>query len=167
MRSLSFVLCGVLLAACSRSTKPAVRTAAPSGAADRSSTTSDQPRGDATLQTSDGDDLSWLAPVYFEFDSADLSASARDTLTRLHDWLTQHPKVALTIEGHCDQRGTTEYNIGLGQRRAQAIADYLGRLGTATGRLRTISYGAERPAVEGSDDIAYAKNRRGELDVAR
>lgn len=122
--------------------------------------------GDVTVASTTGDDLSWLAPIYFEFDSSDLSARARDTLAQLHEWMAAHPRAALTIEGHCDEQGTTEYNIGLGQRRAQNIANYLGRLGTDPKRARTVSYGAERPAVDGHDEIAWSKNRRGELYVA-
>jgi peptidoglycan-associated lipoprotein len=80
--------------------------------------------------------------------------------------LGSHPKAALTIEGHCDEQGTTEYNIGLGQRRAQNMADYLRRLGTDPTRVHAFSFGAERPAVEGHDELAWSKNRRGELRVA-
>ncbi len=122
--------------------------------------------GDVTVASTTGDDLSWLAPIYFEFDSSDLSAKARDTLARLHEWMAAHPKAALTIEGHCDEQGTTEYNIALGQRRAQNIANYLGRLGTDSKRVRAVSFGAERPAVDGHDEVAWSKNRRGELYVA-
>ena len=93
-------------------------------------------------------------------------ADPRVTLERLHNWLVAHPKTSLTIEGHCDEQGTTEYNIGLGQRRAQAMVDYLTRLGTQSGRLAAVSYGAERPAADGHDEIAWAKNRRGEFRVS-
>lgn len=117
--------------------------------------------------TSDsGDDLSWLSPVYFSFDSAELLPATRETLSQLHDWLAKHPKATITIEGHCDEQGTTEYNIGLGQRRAQAMADYLARLGTTGSRVSPVSYGAERPAVDGHDEVAYSKNRRGEFRMA-
>jgi len=122
--------------------------------------------GDVTVASATGDDLSWLAPIYFEFDSTDLSTTARDTLAQLHAWMTAHPKAALTIEGHCDEQGTTEYNIGLGQRRAQNMTNYLGRLGTDPKRVRTVSFGAERPAVDGHDEVAWSKNRRGEMHVA-
>jgi peptidoglycan-associated lipoprotein len=119
-----------------------------------------------TVRDQNGDDLTWLGPVYFAFDSAELTQPTRDTLVRLHDWLSQHPKAALTIEGHCDEQGTTEYNIALGQKRAQTITDYLARLGTDPSRLTAVSYGAERPAVEGHTEVAWSKNRRGELRVA-
>ena len=116
--------------------------------------------------TNTGEDLSWLSAVYFELDSSELLPQTRVTLERLHNWLVAHPKTSLTIEGHCDEQGTTEYNIGLGQRRAQAMVDYLARLGTDSRRLAAISYGAERPAVDGHDEIAWAKNRRGEFRVS-
>jgi peptidoglycan-associated lipoprotein len=123
-------------------------------------------KGDIAVATNTGDDLSWLGPVYFQFDSAELTQPTRDTLARLADWLAAHPKVVMTIEGHCDEQGTTEYNLGLGDRRARAIVDYLTRLGAHPDRLRAISYGSERPAVDGHDEVAWSKNRRGELRAA-
>lgn len=113
-----------------------------------------------------GDDLSWLRPVYFAFDSSDLAPATRDTLTRLHAWLSGHPDASLTIEGHCDEQGTEEYNIALGQKRAQVVVDYLARLGTEAQRLTPTSYGALRPAVEGHDETAWSQNRRGEFRVS-
>jgi peptidoglycan-associated lipoprotein len=160
---LKIVLACAALLACGSSPKkrvaavperPAAASAQPSPAA----TT-----GDMTITSSTHDDLSWLAPVYFAFDSAELTAETRATLVRLHDWLAAHPKAGLTVEGHCDELGTTEYNIALGQRRAQAITDYLVRLGIATDRVRPVSYGSEHPAAEGHDEVAWSKNRRGEL----
>jgi len=124
-------------------------------------------QGDVTVTADTGDDLSWLSPVYFKFDSAELLPGTRETLARLHDWMTSHAKVKLTIEGHCDEQGTTEYNIALGQRRAQAMVDYLGRLGTNVARLAPTSFGSERPAVEGHDELAWSKNRRGEFRLDR
>lgn len=167
MRLVFIGLVGGLIVACSSPSRtrkahlgstPSPGQVEPAAPVDRS--------GDVTVTSTTGDDLSWLAPIYFEFDSTDLSANARDTLARLHEWMAAHPKAALTIEGHCDEQGTTEYNIGLGQRRAKNMADYLGRLGTDPKRLRTVSFGAERPAVEGHDELAWSKNRRGELNVA-
>lgn len=100
--------------------------------------------------------------IYFEFDSTSLSGEARDVLERLGAWLAKHP-ARVVIEGHADDRGTTEYNIALGQRRAQVIAEYLVRLGVEATHLETISYGEERPAAEGEGESAWAQNRRGEL----
>jgi peptidoglycan-associated lipoprotein len=98
--------------------------------------------------------------VFFEYDSHELSAAARDILLRQARWLRDNPLVALTIEGHCDERGTREYNLALGDRRANSVKNFLAAQGVATARLRTISYGKERPEVQGSDEESYALNRR-------
>ena len=167
MRNLLVGVSSLVLIACgSGQKKKPVGVADKPVAGDRSTATSQGTnKGDVTLSTNTGDDLSWLTPVYFELDSSDLLPQTRDTLARLHAWLGAHPKTTLTIEGHCDEQGTTEYNIGLGQRRAQAMVEYLARLGTQAGRLSAVSYGAERPAADGHDEIAWAKNRRGEFRV--
>ncbi|MCS6878609.1 MAG: peptidoglycan-associated lipoprotein Pal [Geminicoccaceae bacterium] len=98
--------------------------------------------------------------VFFAFDSAALDDAARQTLERQAAWLKQYPAVSVTIEGHCDERGTREYNLALGERRAQAVKNYLVALGISPDRIRTISYGEERPADPGHDETAWALNRR-------
>lgn len=98
--------------------------------------------------------------VFFELDSSVLGADARRTLERQAEWLRLFPEVALVIEGHCDERGTREYNLALGERRANAAREYLISLGVAPSRLRTISYGKERPYALGHNDEAWALNRR-------
>lgn len=139
------------------------------GASDRSGSgrdATDRDDGDGSTTTVSGDDGSStpsFAAVYFEFDATDLSADARSELKQLADWLGKHPKAKITIEGHCDDRGTDEYNVALGQKRAKAIQDYLSRLGIDEARLATISYGEEHPAATGEDEEAWALNRRGEL----
>jgi peptidoglycan-associated lipoprotein len=104
-----------------------------------------------------------LQVVYFEFDSTELSDRARETLQRNADWLVRNPTWAVAIGGHCDERGTIEYNIALGDRRARTVRDYLGSLGVAAARMRVVSYGEERPAVPGHDETAWARNRRAEF----
>jgi peptidoglycan-associated lipoprotein len=99
--------------------------------------------------------------VFFDFDKYDVRADQRGTVEALAAWLDTNPSVTLTIEGHCDERGTREYNLALGDRRANAVRDYLVALGTNPARLTTVSYGEERPAVLGSNDSAWAQNRRG------
>lgn len=99
--------------------------------------------------------------VFFDTDRSELKPQARSTIEALAAWMNEHPGVALTIEGHCDERGTREYNLALGERRANAVRDYLVALGVSGNRLGTISYGKERPAVPGSNDSAWAQNRRG------
>jgi peptidoglycan-associated lipoprotein len=99
--------------------------------------------------------------VFFAFDKSDLSADARRTLDRQAAWLKQWSNQRLTVEGHCDERGTREYNLALGERRANAVKDYLAASGVSASRLSTISYGKERPVVLGSNEAAWAQNRRG------
>ncbi len=98
--------------------------------------------------------------VFFAFDRSDLNADSRATLEKLASWMTAYQNVTITIEGHCDERGTREYNLALGERRSDAARDYLVALGVEGGRVTTISYGKERPAVLGSNEDAWAQNRR-------
>lgn len=98
--------------------------------------------------------------VFFAFDSATLDGSAQKTLNRQVEWLKKNSDVSVTVEGHCDERGTREYNLALGERRAAASKRYLVEAGVGTKRISTISYGKERPAVVGSNDNAWALNRR-------
>jgi peptidoglycan-associated lipoprotein len=98
--------------------------------------------------------------VFFAFDRSDITPEAREILERQADWLRRYPNVTVTIEGHCDERGTREYNLALGERRAQAAKNVLVALGIPASRISTISYGKERPAVVGSTEEAYAQNRR-------
>jgi peptidoglycan-associated lipoprotein len=104
--------------------------------------------------------------VLFEYDSFALSDEARAILVRQADWLRSNPQVVFTIEGHADERGTREYNLALGDRRANSVKNFLAAQGIATNRLRTISYGKERPEVQGSDEQSYAQNRRAVSVVA-
>jgi peptidoglycan-associated lipoprotein len=99
--------------------------------------------------------------VFFAFDKSDVSPEARRTLERQAEWLKRYPQVTVTIEGHADERGTREYNLALGERRATSVKNVLVALGIPANRVSTISYGKERPAVVGSNDAAYAQNRRG------
>ncbi|MEQ8604606.1 MAG: peptidoglycan-associated lipoprotein Pal [Marivibrio sp.] len=103
--------------------------------------------------------------VFFAFDSSELSSSARATLDRQAAWLQQHRSVQIVIEGHADERGTREYNLALGERRANSVKEYLVSQGVDANRLRTISYGKERPAVAGSTEAAWAQNRRAVTDI--
>ncbi|MFA5593591.1 MAG: peptidoglycan-associated lipoprotein Pal [Micavibrio sp.] len=99
--------------------------------------------------------------VFFAYDSYDVAPEARDTLNRQAEWLNRYPNLSITIEGHADERGTREYNIALGERRAQSVRNYLVSMGVSSSRINTISYGKERPAVVGSDAASWAQNRRG------
>jgi peptidoglycan-associated lipoprotein len=98
--------------------------------------------------------------VFFDYDSALITADSQRTLEKQAAWLKQYSSVKVTVEGHCDERGTREYNLALGERRAAAAKKYLVGLGIAASRVSTISYGKERPAVIGSDESAWGQNRR-------
>ena len=98
--------------------------------------------------------------VYFDFDSAALSYDAQVILSRQHAFLQLNPEAVVVIEGHADERGTREYNLALGDRRASAARDYLLAKGIDAARIRTVSYGKERPAMSGSNETSWAKNRR-------
>jgi len=98
--------------------------------------------------------------VYFGYDEYNLDDRAQSTLSKQAQWLKRYPNKSFTIEGHADERGTREYNLALGARRAEAAKRYLVGLGIEEGRLNTISYGKERPEVAGSNESAWAQNRR-------
>jgi len=108
-----------------------------------------------------------LADIHFEFDQASLTDQARATLERHALWLQNHREAKVMVEGHCDERGTVDYNLALGDKRAQAARDYLVSLGVAPERLRTASYGKERPLDPSSNEQAWAKNRRARFAVSR
>jgi len=103
--------------------------------------------------------------VFFEYDSSELTAHARATLGKQADWLKHYPQIKVQVQGHCDERGTREYNLALGERRANAVKNYLVALGVPASRLSTISYGKERPAVVGNGEQFWSQNRRGVLVV--
>lgn len=107
-----------------------------------------------------------LQTIYFDYDSAVLKPEAKQKLDRAATWLKQNPNVNVQIEGHCDERGTNEYNLALGERRALSARRYLVSLGVNEARIFTISYGEERPAVEGHDESAWKFNRRAEFKVS-
>ena len=104
--------------------------------------------------------------VYFETDKHNISSSSAFTLESQANWLKSTPGFQLLIEGHCDERGTREYNLALGERRGNAVKEFLESLGVDPGRLTVISYGKERPAAEGSTSEAWSENRRAVLVVS-
>lgn len=162
-----FALFALMLAsACSSSSKARGAETLPVQTSDDSSASADQ---DDQMAETDQNDLAEKpaqdraeleSTVYFDFDSATLSDSARVKLTENAEWLQQNPDKKLLIAGHTDEVGTNEYNIALGQQRAQAAYDYLIRLGVDAHRLATMSYGEEQPADPGRD----ALNRRSEFE---
>jgi len=143
----------LLLAACS-SPPPEPPPAGPPSGSGGAGSRNIVPGSQQDLEASAGD------RIFFAFDRSDISPEARETLSRQADWLRRYPNVTVTIEGHCDERGTREYNLALGERRAQAAKNVLVASGIPASRISTISYGKERPAVVGSTEEAYAQNRR-------
>jgi peptidoglycan-associated lipoprotein len=103
--------------------------------------------------------------VHFDYDHYELRDEDRNILQRQASWLQKYPQVRVTVEGHCDERGTREYNLALGARRANAVKEYLVGLGVSGGRVGTISYGKERPICTQSSEDCYAQNRRGVTTV--
>lgn len=117
-----------------------------------------------TAKTADGFDISI---IYFDYDQSDLKAETLKNLEKKAEWLKNHPGTVLGIEGHCDERGTNEYNIALGDSRANAAKSYLSSLGIPADKIHTISYGEERPADPGHSEGAWAKNRRAEFYLVK
>ena len=103
--------------------------------------------------------------VHFDFDSSVLSAEAQQILLDKAQWLRRNSDASVTIEGHCDERGTNEYNLALGDRRANSVRAYLTDLGISASRMDTVSYGEERPLDSGHDEAAWARNRRAHFEI--
>lgn len=118
-----------------------------------------QPGTEQDLVTNIGD------RVFFGYDQYDLTPQARTTIENQSKWMKTYAAVNVMVEGHADERGTREYNLALGEKRAMAVRNYLIANGVESGRVQTISYGKERPAVLGSDETSWAQNRRGVLVV--
>ena len=152
------VLCGLLLLTACSSAPETAPGGPPGGAggpgAGGIGSRNALPGSQQDLEASAGD------RVFFAFDRSDITPESQQILERQADWLRRYPNVTVTIEGHCDERGTREYNLALGERRAQAVKNVLVALGVPASRISTISYGKERPAVVGSSEEAYAQNRR-------
>jgi len=157
---LSMFAAVLLLAACETASDQSANTAGQGGATGQGSAgTTVRPGSQEDLVANVGD------RVFFDFDKSDLKPEARRTIERWSAWLKQYPNVTVTIEGHCDERGTREYNIALGERRAASAKNFLTSLGIDARRVATISYGKERPAVVGSNEAAWSQNRRGVMVV--
>lgn len=167
LRIVSVMAALVLLAACETASEQTGAGSTGGGAASTPSTATTESAG-TTTQALPGPKAGSAEDfvvnvgdrVFFAFDKYNLTAKARETLQRQAAWLNKYPQVTVTIEGHCDERGTREYNLALGDRRATSAKNYLVALGVNPNRVRTISYGKERPAVAGSNEAAWAQNRR-------
>jgi peptidoglycan-associated lipoprotein len=106
-----------------------------------------------------------LKTVYFDYDKAELGDNTRMVLRSNAEWLRDNDRWNVVVQGHCDERGTIEYNLALGQRRANSVREYLASLGVTPSRVRIVSYGEEKPAVAGSNEVAFQQNRRAEFVV--
>ena len=107
----------------------------------------------------------YLKDSFFDFDKFDIRTDQRDRLAADAEWLKKYPKVRVTVEGHCDERGTANYNMALGEKRASAVKDYLASLGIEPARIDIKSYGKERPFEKGHNEEAWAQNRRGHFVI--
>ncbi|MBV8798569.1 MAG: peptidoglycan-associated lipoprotein Pal [Alphaproteobacteria bacterium] len=161
--ALKIIAAAGLIALAGCTTKPAATTEAPpvapppggeSTAPVTSESSSIMPGSAEDLRVNVGD------TVHFEYDQYSLRDEDRDVLQRQASWLAKYPQVRVSIEGHCDERGTREYNLALGARRANAVKEYLVSLGVSSGRVQTISYGKERPTCTDSSEGCYSQNRR-------
>ncbi|MEZ5668384.1 MAG: peptidoglycan-associated lipoprotein Pal [Alphaproteobacteria bacterium] len=152
MKALAAVAALLLVAACS--SDDASTAAQGSTGVTPVSTTGPVPGTQGDLNQTIGD------RVFFDTDQYNLRPDARATVDRWAAWLQQYPNVNITLEGHADERGTREYNLALGDRRANSVRDYLIALGVSGARIATISYGKERPAVPGSSEVSWQQNRR-------
>ena len=104
-----------------------------------------------------------LEMVYFAYDKSIITTAFGEALQKNYEWIAENPDVQIQLEGHCDERGTNEYNLALGERRAKAVFDYLVSLGASPSQFSLVSFGEERPADEGSNEVAWRKNRRVEF----
>jgi peptidoglycan-associated lipoprotein len=154
---LAAVVIALGVGSCTDDKKKATEPVGPSaGATDASAEFPSSPSGSAGLNST---------PIYFGFDDYTLNSDAQSTLTAMAEGLKGNKSAVVQIEGHCDERGTVEYNLALGERRAQSVKNFLSQLGVESGRLSTISYGEEKPVAQGHTEDAWGKNRRAEFVV--
>lgn len=173
---LSLVIVALFATSCRSRVKPAATPApAPQPVAERIEDPSAdfgtpaqrQPQDDLAGQDVDrvARERGWIRDAFFGFDSTTLDADARAALDTSARWLRDQPRVRVTIEGHCDERGTEQYNLALGDRRAETARQYLAALGVDPDRISTVSYGEERPFAHGSNEEAWQQNRRAHIRV--
>jgi peptidoglycan-associated lipoprotein len=119
----------------------------------------------AGLSSAELESRGLLADIHFEYDSADLRDADKQVLSQNADFLKSHDYIKVTVQGHCDERGTVEYNLALGERRARNAYDYLVSLGVPADRLKTVSYGKEIPLCQESSEACWARNRRAHFEI--
>lgn len=153
--TLAAMVFSIGLAACTDDEKKAEETVTPA-ANQQPATPPEDAAGKEALKT-----------VYFAFDDYTLNSDSQATLNKVAEFLKGNQAVVVQVEGHCDERGSIEYNLALGERRAQSVKNYLVQLGVDAARLPTISYGEEKPVEQGHDESAWSKNRRAEFVVSK
>lgn len=157
------IFLAIFISACSTTPKDTADASGSgsSNSSDSDSVSSDNASDDLSIEPGSQEDLIVNVGdrVFFGYNSAELDSDAQELLQDQVAWVKQH-NASITIEGHCDERGTREYNLALGEKRAQAVKNYLTGMGVPSSRISTISYGKERPAVVGSNDGAWSQNRR-------
>ncbi len=164
MKTLSIAAALLLVAACATESTDDGKTAGSGQADNKSSSAASVSSGSTVSAPAPGSAEEFITVgdrVYFDFDKSEIRSSDASTLNDQAAWLKKYPNVTIVIEGHCDERGTREYNLALGERRANAVKEYLASRGISVNRIDTISYGKERPAVLGSNESAWQQNRRG------
>ena len=175
--SLAVVLAVVATLGCGHKRPPAVTTSHPGGATKPVTPGANEGPDLSALEGSGAITRDMLSDangeggplddIRFKYDEATLSDEARATLDKHAQWIQAHPGLRIRVEGHCDERGTVEYNLALGDKRAQAARDYLVSRGVPAGRLTAVSYGKERPIVPGHDEASFARNRRAHFAVSQ
>ncbi len=159
--SSGFILLAMLLVASCASNKPAPEAPAAGGTEGGKMDTSVASQDMAFDSAgSDSGKINGLKTIHFDYDSSTLTSDTRKRLSENAEWIKSNKKSTIQIEGHCDSRGSVEYNLALGERRAKSVKGYLTSLGIDSKRLTIISYGEEKPIVTGDTEDAYAKNRR-------
>ncbi|MGB6308239.1 MAG: peptidoglycan-associated lipoprotein Pal [Steroidobacteraceae bacterium] len=171
--SIALLLAGAaLLSGCPKKSNvvepPTAGSQVSGGAGEGASSSGNALGGDASTQGANTNGAEGSGPmsgrvIYFDFDKSEIKPEYANVITANARNLSSHPNMKMKLEGNTDERGTREYNIGLGERRAQAVKRALMLQGVAESQLTTVSFGSERPAVEGDDEAAWAKNRRVEL----
>ncbi len=154
-----YISFGFLATAMAFTVSCAHKKAKPGAAGQGSATISQEPMN-FPADGSDSGQIDGLETIHFAFDSSALDKSNREILKKDSEWMKNHSSTTVQVEGHCDQRGSVEYNLALGERRAKAVKSYLVRLGVDAGHLTVISYGKEKPLDTADTEAAYAKNRR-------
>ena len=152
-----------LIGACSKTSKPVVEPDAPPAVAKASTA---EPAAQKVVPEQVARLLRNFQRVHFEFDSSNMTADSKQALKENTEIMAAHPDIKVEVQGHCDERGTTEYNLSLGQKRAEAIRKYLVTAGVSQTRVAAVSFGKEKPLSSGSGESAWAQNRRAEFRVS-